>query len=56
MFPRVVSGENWREVGRRNDMYLFGGFLLRGSNAENWGDHRKENFFISSVELSMCDG
>ena len=37
-------------------MYLFGGFLLGGSNAENWGDHRKKNFFINSVELSMCDG
>ena len=26
------------------------------SNAENWGNHRKNNFFIHSVELSMCDG
>ena len=36
-------------------MYLFGRFLLGGLNPENWGDHRK-NFFINSVELSMCDG
>ena len=29
---------------------------MGGSNAENWGDHQKRNFFINSVELSMCDG
>ena len=23
---------------------------------ENWGDHRNKNFFINSLELSMCDG
>ena len=55
VFPRVVLGDGRRVVGLWNDMYLFGGFLLRGSNAENWGDHRKKNFFINSVELSMCD-
>ena len=33
-----------------------GGFLLGGSNAKKWGDHRKNNFFINnSVGLSMCD-
>ena len=37
-------------------MYLFGGFLSGGSNAKNSGDHRKKNFFINSVELSVCDG
>ena len=38
-------------------MYLFGGFLLGGSNAEKWGDHRKKNFFINNfVGLSICDG
>ena len=37
--------------------YLFGGFLLGGSNAEKWGDHGKKNFFINnSVGLFMCDG
>ena len=36
VFPRVVSGEGGRVVGRWNDMYLlFGGFLLRVSNAVN---------------------
>ena len=46
VFPRVVSGDGGRVVGRWNDMYLFGGFLfmLGGSNAEEWGDHRKKNF------------
>ena len=56
VFPRVVSGDGVRVVGRWNDMYLFAGFLLGASNAENWGDHRKKNFFINSVELSMSDG
>ena len=37
-------------------MCLFGRFLLGGSNAENWGNHRKNNFFIHSVAISMCDG
>ena len=37
--------------------YLFGGFLLGGSNAEKWSDHRKKNFFINnSVGFSTCDG
>ena len=32
-------------------------FLFGGSNTEEWGDHRKKNFFINNpVELSMCDG
>ena len=32
------------------------GFLLGGSNAEEWSDHRKKNFFINNfVGLSMCD-
>ena len=36
--------------------YLLGGFLLGGSNAEKWVDHRKTIFFINnSVELSMFD-
>ena len=57
MFPRVLSVDGVRVVGRWNDMYLFGGFLLAGSNAEKCGDHWKKNFFInSSVGLSMCDG
>ena len=30
---------------------LFFGFLLGGSNAKKWGDHKKKKFFISnSVE------
>ena len=33
-----------------------GGFLSGSSNAKEWGDHRKKNFFINdSVGLSMCD-
>ena len=33
-----------------------GGFLVGGSNAEKWGDHRKKNFFINnSMGLSMFD-
>ena len=36
-------------------MYLFGGFFLGGSDAENWGDNQKKNLFVNSVELSMCD-
>ena len=33
-----------------------GGFLLGKSNAEKWGDHRKQNFFINnSAGLSMSD-
>ena len=32
-------------------IYFYGGFLLGGSNAEKWGDHRKKKFFINnSVE------
>ena len=28
-----------------------------GSNAEEWGDNRKKDFFINnSVGLSICDG
>ena len=34
-----------------NSIYFFGGLLLGGSNAEKWGDHQKEKFFINnSVE------
>ena len=36
-------------------MYLFGGFFLGGSDAENWGDNQKKIFFVNSVELSMFD-
>ena len=56
LFPRVVSGDGRRVVAHRNDMQLFWGFLLGGSKAENWVDHRKKNFVINCVELSMCDG
>ena len=56
VFPRVVFWDSRRVVGHSNDMSLFGRFLLGGSDAENWGDHRKKNFFINSVELSMWDG
>ena len=38
-------------------MTYFGRFLLGGSDAEQWSDDRKKNFFINdSVGLSMCDG
>ena len=30
-----------------------GGFLLGGSNAENWGDHRKKNFFINNSDEAL---
>ena len=53
----LISGDGGRVVGRWNDMYLIGGFLLGGSNVENWrgGDHQKKNLFINSVEFSMYD-
>ena len=70
VFPRVALGDGgggggggggrWGGggvVGRWNDMYLFGGFLLGGSNTEKWGDHRTKNFFINNfVGLLICDG
>ena len=43
VFPRVISGDRGMVVGHWNDMYLFGEFLLGGSNAKKWGDHRKKN-------------
>ena len=52
-FPRVVLGDGERGGGCGNDMQLSVGFLLGGPNLKNWGDHRKKNFFINSVELSM---
>ena len=56
MFPRVVLGE-WQEGGGPLKWHVpFFKFLLGGSNAENWGDYRKKNFFINSVELSTWDG
>ena len=67
MFPRVALGDGggggeggagrgmvgWWVV----EMYLFGGFLLGGSNTDKWGDHRTKNFFINNfVGLLICDG
>ena len=33
---------------RRNWICFFGWLLLRGSNAEKWGDHKKKKFFINN--------
>ena len=38
--------------GRCIWVYFLGGLLLRGSNAEKWGDHKKKKFFINkSIEV-----
>ena len=51
--PGLVSGAERESVGGRwNWIYFFGGLLFGGSNAEKWGDHKKEKFFIKhSVEV-----
>ena len=34
-------------------MYLLERFLLRGSNAKKWGDHRKKKFFINDALIRL---
>ena len=37
---------------RGNWIYFFERLLLRGSNVEKWGDHKKKKFFVNnSVEV-----
>ena len=40
--------------GRWNWIYIFGGLLLGGSNAEKWGDHQKKKFFINRLKPKFC--
>ena len=48
-----VSGDDAVEM----TCTCLGGFLLGGSNAKKWSDHRKNNFLKNnSVGLSMYDG
>ena len=57
MSPGLVSGDEGRWWAVKMACTCLGGFLLEGSNAEEWGDHRKKIFFINNcVGLSMCDG
>ena len=44
VFPRAVSRDSGRVMDRWNDIYLFGRFLLGGSNAEKLGWPSKGEF------------
>ena len=46
LFQGVGEGESMG--GPWNWIYVFGGLLLGGSNAEKWGDHKKKKFFINN--------
>ena len=57
MSPGLVSGDEGEWWAIKMACTCLGGFLLGGSNAEEWNDHRKKNFFINNfVGFSMCDG
>ena len=55
-----TSFGGWREGGGPFTWYVpvWGDFCLEVQMLKNeWGDHRKKNFFINnSMGLSMCDG